>query len=98
MAGSPTVGTTLRSRERDDCVAGADKTVLGLGIGPTSVGLEWGQNGLRFLMKQPIPTFGPIVTTPLAVAGSVRHPARDQCGKACRCKSCRRDSRFCTLR
>lgn len=52
--------------------AGADKTVLGLGIGPTTVGLEWSQNGLRFAwMTQPIPTFGPMVTDTVAVAAAV---------------------------
>jgi len=67
MAGSPTIGTVfaLAGRLR----ASADKAVLGLGIGPTTVGLEWGQNALRFAwMTQPIPTFGPMVTDSVAVA------------------------------
>jgi trans-2,3-dihydro-3-hydroxyanthranilate isomerase len=72
MAGSPTVGTTFALAGAGRLRAGADKTVLGLGIGPTTVGLEWSQNGLRFAwMRQPIPTFGPIVTNTVAVAAAV---------------------------
>lgn len=72
MAGSPAVGTTFALAGAGRLRAGADKTVLGLRIGPTNVGLEWGQNGLRFAwMKQPIPTFGPIVTDTVAVAAAL---------------------------
>jgi trans-2,3-dihydro-3-hydroxyanthranilate isomerase len=72
MAGSPTVGTTFALAGAGRLRAGADKTVLGLGIGPTTVGLEWSPNGLRFAwMTQPIPTFGPIVTDTVAVAAAV---------------------------
>jgi len=72
MAGSPTVGATFALAGAGRLRADADKTVLGLNIGPTTVGLEWGQNGLRFAwMKQPIPTFGPVVTDTVAVAAAV---------------------------
>ena len=72
MAGHPTIGTTFALAGAGRLRAGADKTVLGLGIGPTTVGLEWSQNGLRFAwMTQPIPTFGPIVTDTVAVAAAV---------------------------
>jgi len=65
MAGSPTIGTIF-------ALAGADKVVLGLGIGPTPVGLEWDQNALRFAwMTQSIPTFGPIVTDSVAVTAAI---------------------------
>jgi trans-2,3-dihydro-3-hydroxyanthranilate isomerase len=81
MAGSPTVGTTFALAGAGQLRAGADKTVLGLGIGPTTVGLEWGQNGLRFAwMKQPIPTFGPIVTDSVAVAAALGIQPRDLAG------------------
>jgi trans-2,3-dihydro-3-hydroxyanthranilate isomerase len=81
MAGSPTVGTTFALAGGGRLRAGADKTVLGLGIGPTTVGLEWGQNGLRFAwMKQPIPTFGPIVTDTVAVAAALGIQPRDLAG------------------
>ena len=72
MAGSPTIGTVFALAGVRRLRANADKTVLGLGIGPTTVGLEWGQNSLHFAwMTQPIPTFGPIVTDSVAVAAAV---------------------------
>jgi trans-2,3-dihydro-3-hydroxyanthranilate isomerase len=81
MAGSPAVGTTFALAGAGRLRAGADKTVLGLGIGPTTVGLEWGQNGLRFAwMKQSIPTFGPIVTDTVAVAAALDVQPRDLAG------------------
>lgn len=81
MAGSPTVGTTFALAGAGRLRAGADKTVLGLGIGPTTVGLEWGQNSLRFAwMKQTIPTFGPIVTDTVAVAAALGIQPRDLAG------------------
>ena len=81
MAGSPTVGTTFALAGGGRLRAGDDKTVLGLGIGPTIVGLEWGQNGLRFAwMKQSIPTFGPIVTDTVAVAAALGIQPRDLAG------------------
>jgi trans-2,3-dihydro-3-hydroxyanthranilate isomerase len=71
MAGSPTIGTVFALAGARRLRAGADKTVLSLGIGPTTVGLEWGQD-LRFAwMTQPIPTFGPIVTDSVGVAAAV---------------------------
>jgi trans-2,3-dihydro-3-hydroxyanthranilate isomerase len=81
MAGSPTVGTTFALAGAGRLSAGADKTVLGLGIGPTAVGLEWGQNGLRFAwMTQPVPTFGPIVTDTVALAAAFGVQPRDLAG------------------
>jgi trans-2,3-dihydro-3-hydroxyanthranilate isomerase len=72
MAGSPTIGTVFALAGAGRLRASADKTVLGLGIGRTTVGLEWGQNAWRFAwMTQPIPTFGPIVTDSVAVAAAV---------------------------
>ena len=69
MAGSPTIGTVFALAGAGRLRASTDKAVLGLGIGPTTVGLEWGHNALRFAwMTQPIPTFGPIVTDSVAVA------------------------------
>jgi len=83
MAGSPAVGTTFALAEAGRLRAGADKTVLGLNIGPTVVGLEWGQNGLRFAwMKQPIPTFGPIATDTIAVAAALGIEPRDLTGES----------------
>ena len=71
MAGSPTIGTVFALAGAGRLRASADKTVLSLGIGPTTVGLEWGQD-LRFAwMTQPIPTLGPVVTDNVAVAAAV---------------------------
>ncbi len=72
MAGSPTIGTIFALAGAGRLRTGADKAVLGLGIGPTTVGLEWDQNALRFAwMTQPIPTFGPIVTDSVAVTAAI---------------------------
>jgi trans-2,3-dihydro-3-hydroxyanthranilate isomerase len=72
IAGSPTIGTVFALAGAGRLRTSADKAILGLGIGPTTVGLEWGQNALRFAwMTQPIPTFGPIVTDSVAVATAV---------------------------
>src|SRR5882724_474893 len=72
MAGSPTIGTIFALAGAGRLRTGADKAVLGLGIGPTTVGLEWGQNALRFAwMTQPIPTFGPVVTDSVAVTAAI---------------------------
>jgi len=72
MAGSPTIGTTFALARAGRLRADADKAVLGLGIGPTTVELEWGPSSLRFAwMRQPIPEFGPIVTDAVAVAEAV---------------------------
>lgn len=60
---------------------GADKVLLDLGIGPTTVGLEWGQNSLSFArMKQTNPIFGPIVTDIVAVAAALGIQPRDLAG------------------
>src|SRR5215469_2377961 len=47
MAGSPTIGTVFALARARRLSTGTDQTVLGLGIGPTTVGLEWVQNALR---------------------------------------------------
>ena len=83
MAGSPTIGTVFALAGAGRLRASADKTVLGLGIGPTTVGLEWGQNALRFAwMTQPIPTFGPIVRRKLAGASRVLRSSISVCSAA----------------
>ena len=81
MAGSPTIGTVFALAGARRLRTGVDKTVLGLGIGPTTVGLEWVQNSLRFAwMTQPIPTFGPIVTDSVAVAAAIGMQPSDLAG------------------
>jgi trans-2,3-dihydro-3-hydroxyanthranilate isomerase len=81
MAGSPTIGTVFALARARRLRTGSDQTVLGLSIGPTTVGLEWVQNALRFAwMTQPIPTFGPIVTDSVAVAAAIGMQPSDLAG------------------
>ena len=81
MAGSPTVGTTFALAGAGRLRAGSDKTVLGLGIGPTTVGLEWGSGALRFAwMTQPLPTLGPVIADTVAVAAAIGVQPSDLAG------------------
>lgn len=99
MAGSLTVGTTLALAGAGRLRAGADKALLGLGIGPTTVGLEWGQNSLRFAwMKQTIQHSGPSSPTALRLPQRWVSSRATLRAERCRCKSRRPDSGFCTLR
>ena len=82
MAGSPTVGTTFALAGAGRLRAGADKTVLGLGIGPTTLGLEWGPDALRFAwMTQPLPTLGPVIADTVAVAAAIGVQPSDLAGE-----------------
>jgi trans-2,3-dihydro-3-hydroxyanthranilate isomerase len=82
MAGHPTIGTTFALARAGRLRAGADKAVLGLGIGPTNVGLEWGPSGLRFAwMTQQLPTLGPVLTDTVAVAAALGVQPSDLCGR-----------------
>ncbi len=65
MAGSPTIGTTFALAGAGRLRVGADKAVLGLGIGPTTVRLCFGW------MTQPLPTLGPVVPDNEAVAAAI---------------------------
>jgi trans-2,3-dihydro-3-hydroxyanthranilate isomerase len=81
MAGSPTVGTTFALAGAGRLRAGADKAVLGLGIGPTTVGLEWGPSALRFAsMTQRLPTLGPVIADTAAVAAALGVQPSDLAG------------------
>jgi len=81
MAGSPTVGTTFALAGEGRLRAGTDKAVLGLGIGPTTVRLEWGPSALRFAwMTQPLPTLGPVIADTVAVAAAIGVQPRDLAG------------------
>ncbi len=82
MAGSPTIGTTFALAGAGRLRAGADKAVLGLGIGPITVGLEWGSSGLRFAwMTQLLPTLGPVVADTIAVAAALGVQPSDLVGR-----------------
>jgi len=82
MAGHPTIGTTFALAGAGRLQPGADRAVLGLGIGPTVVRLEWGAGGLCFAwMTQPLPTLGPIVTDAIAVAAALGVEPGDLAGE-----------------
>jgi len=81
MAGSPTVGTTFALAGAGRLRAGADKAVLGLNIGPITVGLEWGPSALRFAwMTQPLSTLGPVIADAVAVAAALGVQSSDLSG------------------
>jgi trans-2,3-dihydro-3-hydroxyanthranilate isomerase len=82
MAGHPTIGTTFALAGAGRLRAGADKAVLGLGIGPTTVRLQWSPSDLSFAwMTQPLPTLGPVVTDTVAVAAALRVQPGDLAGE-----------------
>ena len=81
MAGHPTIGTAFALAGAGRLRAGADKAVLGLGIGPTTVRLEWGPSGLCFAwMTQPLPELGHVVADTVAVAAALNVHAVDLVG------------------
>ena len=60
MAGHPTVGTTFALAHAGRITKASASIMLGLGIGPTPVGLEWRGDQLDFAwMTQVVPKFGP---------------------------------------
>src|ERR1700746_3643151 len=59
MAGHPTVGTTFALAHAGRITKASASITLGLGIGPTPLGLEWRGDHLDFAwMTQPVPKFG----------------------------------------
>jgi trans-2,3-dihydro-3-hydroxyanthranilate isomerase len=63
MAGHPTIGATFALAHERRIKANQSRLVLGLGIGPTPVQLEWQSDTLSFAwMKQARPEFGPIIS------------------------------------
>jgi trans-2,3-dihydro-3-hydroxyanthranilate isomerase len=82
MAGSPTIGTTFALAGAGRLRAGTDKAVLGLNIGPITVGLEWGPSALRFAwMTQPLPTLGPVIADTGAIAAALGLQPGDLSGR-----------------
>jgi len=81
MAGHPTIGTTFALAGAGRIRPGNETIVLGLGVGPTSVRLEWGRGGLRFAwMTQPLPMFGPIIPDTAAISAALGLPPDDVAG------------------
>lgn len=78
IAGHPTVGTTFALAHEGVIEAGRDRFVFGLGVGPTSVTLEWDGDRLAFAwMRQPVPEFGPALHDVAAVAAALGVDAAD---------------------
>ena len=72
IAGHPTVGTTFALALEGTIASGRQDFVFELGVGPTPVSLEWSGNGLTFAwMTQPLPSFGPTLEGPEAIAASL---------------------------
>jgi len=62
MAGHPTVGTAFALAHEGRLTAGRPSVTFGLGVGPTTVDLEWAGDALHFAwMTQQVPVFGPEV-------------------------------------
>jgi trans-2,3-dihydro-3-hydroxyanthranilate isomerase len=82
MAGHPTIGTTFALANAGRLRASSRTIVLGLGVGPTAVRLEWGPAGLRFAwMTQSVPTFGPIVADKAGIAAALGLQPDDVAGE-----------------
>jgi trans-2,3-dihydro-3-hydroxyanthranilate isomerase len=69
FAGHPTIGTAFALARAGKIPPGTKRVVLGLGIGPVPVDLEWNGRDLRFAwMYQLEPTFGKTIEDVAAVA------------------------------
>ncbi len=69
FAGHPTIGTAFALARAGRIERGKARVVLGEGIGPVPVDLEWDEGGLRFAwMYQLEPTFGKSIEDEEAVA------------------------------
>lgn len=72
MAGHPTIGTTFALSKDNLIDIGRPTICLGLGIGPTSIALEWNAKRLHFAwMTQPLPEFGPELTNVSEMAAAL---------------------------
>jgi trans-2,3-dihydro-3-hydroxyanthranilate isomerase len=72
VAGHPTIGTVFALAHEGLIEAGTEEVVLGLGIGPTPVELEWNGDRLRFAwMHQRRPTFAGTIEDKARVASAL---------------------------
>jgi trans-2,3-dihydro-3-hydroxyanthranilate isomerase len=72
VAGHPTIGTVFALAEAGRIEPGRPDVVLGLGIGPTRIELDWDGDDLRFAwMEQRQPTFGGRIDDIQAVAAAL---------------------------
>lgn len=78
FAGHPTIGTAFALARAGKIPAGQKRVVLGEGIGPVPVDLEWEGKDVRFTwMYQLEPTFGKTIEDVAAVAGALGVEASD---------------------
>ncbi len=78
FAGHPTIGTAFALARAGKIDPKKKRVVLGEGIGPVPVDLEWGDGGLRFAwMYQLEPTFGKTIEDAAAVAEALGVEAAD---------------------
>jgi trans-2,3-dihydro-3-hydroxyanthranilate isomerase len=72
FAGHPTIGTAFALAHAGVLKRGANRTTLGLGVGPITVDLDWKDGRLAFAwMTQLKPTFGKVVTDGAALAAAL---------------------------
>ena len=78
IAGHPTIGSTFALAIEGTIARGRDCFVFELGVGPTPVSLEWGDDGLSFAwMTQPLPSFGGVIPDRETFAAAIGLTARD---------------------
>ena len=78
FAGHPTIGTAFALAHAGKIAPGEERVVLGEGIGPVPVDLEWEGKELRFAwMYQLEPVFGKTIGDEAAVAGALGVEASD---------------------
>jgi len=78
FAGHPTIGTAFALARAGKIAPGKARVVLGEGIGPVPVDLEWERSELRFAwMYQLEPTFGKTIEDVATVAGALGVEASD---------------------
>ena len=78
FAGHPTIGTAFALAQAGKIAPGKQRVVLGEGIGPVPVDLEWEGGKLTFAwMYQLEPTFGKTIEDVAAVAGALGVEASD---------------------
>jgi trans-2,3-dihydro-3-hydroxyanthranilate isomerase len=89
FAGHPTIGTAFALAHTGVLKPGAPQSVFGLGVGPTTIDLEWKEGKLAFAwMTQLKPTFGKTLDDSRALAAAIgvealepRAPAQEvNCG------------------
>lgn len=78
MAGHPVIGTAFALAHESAIGSTHRRVVLGLGIGPTVVDLEWAGDELHFAwMTQHPPQFGPILDDMVGIARALSLDASD---------------------